>query len=754
MFISMQGSWTIHVKSVEPDYPRRIVVSGAATGNGIHTVTAGMAPLNVTGDLWTIATQYNSGAGFQQSDTRLKFPVSQGGHYKFDIESNDDPSFVDFDDLVLTCTTPASPSDYLIYGNVSTYSGACIYNPCYRGWLVIETAAALQVALQNQLLATVIQRYYPERIPPVIVNPNPPDPGPFVPLMINLGGAAQQTGRVANIFNRAPIASGIAGPKAAEDTGPAAANVTFQRTATVGALEQFQSVSQETIALAKLVDRSRLRCVTNPAANMTLNFQEYDRSAAELAGGPYTGAGVRDFLGSVITDMNGNYIFRFTQSLSELINEVLFDVAPGENPLVQYRPDLIVSVPASSPASGVLYESAPYYNVPNLYRLDLCLPASQVPSTSICFNGNLIGSLGNVFVGGNQNTAGSVSAAALDRNGYNNHLRSDGKITVHNSQAGFGVDCACWVGLIDVKGCLYNTQRRAADPIIRHYTIRYSKDGTHWQFVTESYLHPIFSKRNLPNYNGDLVGPVFATLGVDGIPTPNTPCYKNIQAEVFFDGVDWEFTNLDRYIQLSSGIYQGTQPGTVYFKVEGYDGTGNLVPGAKDLIALYINNNPLGFSLDDVWFVDDGVNIIKAECNLYRMKDASLNAPLHLKFKANDQWGFLDNYDLDISKCGADFAVVESLPGISEGSNPGNTDGNNCPGYEGTAELGKFGNLNSNEITYSPDPVPTKKWLESGESYTVYYVGLTGAKRETNGYNTGINANYITSTAFAVERIP
>ena len=96
---------------------------------------------------------------------------------------------------------------------------------------------------------------------------------------------------------------------------------------------------------------------------------------------------------------------------------------------------------------------------------------------------------------------------------------------------------------------------------------------------------------------------------------------------------------------------------------------------------------------------------------------------------------------------------MESLPGISQGSNPGNTDGNGCPGYRGTAELTKFGNLNSNEITYSPAPVPTKKWLESGESYTVYYVDLTAAKRETNGYNTGISGTYINSTQFAVERI-
>jgi hypothetical protein len=366
-----------------------------------------------------------------------------------------------------------------------------------------------------------------------------------------------------------------------------------------------------------------------------------------------------------------------------------------------------------------------------------------------------------VFIGGNQNTAGSL--AALDRSGNFNHLRPDGKISVHNIQAGFTAECACWVGLIDVKGCMYNTQRSQSDPIIRHYTIRYSKDGVNWQPVTESYLHPIFSKRNLPNYNGDLVGPFPATLQVDGVPTPNVPSYKNIQAEVFFDGIDWEFTNLDRYMQLYSSIYQGTQPGTVYFKVEGYDASGNLVPGAKDLIALYIDNNPLGFSLDEVWFTPDGSNIIEAECNLYRMKEASLNTPLKIKFKANDQWGFLDHYALSITRCQGSIEVVEKYlgiqtapppPGKSSGSNPGNTDGNGCPGYLGTLEIAKFGDLDSHEITYSPKPVPTKKWLESTESYTVYYVDLKAQKRETNGYNSGLSGEYVNSAQFAVERIP
>jgi hypothetical protein len=747
MFISMQGDWTIHVKAKEAAFPQRFIVSGATTGNGTYNATVGMTPVPVTGNLWSIAIQNNPGAGFQQSDTRLKFPVVQGGQYKFDIESNDAGADQDFNDLILTCSTPASVFDYLIYGNVTTYSGLCFFNPCYRGWLVIETEVSLRAALQNPHLAAVIKKYYPERIPPVIVDPNPPDPPYFRPLMINLSGNPA-VGKVANVFRR--VQSEAVTAKASKDAkAEAPAEFVLERTAT-SASRQF-AVSQDALALSTIIDHSFLWCNTSPASNLTLDFQEYDRSASELAGGPYTGTGVRSNLGSVITDMNGNYIFRFTQDLLQSIDEAFSDIAAGENIFVQYRPDLIVSVPNSAPVPPVLYESAPHYNVPNLFRLDLCLPHSRIPQTSLCFNGNLIGQLGNVFVGGNQNTTGSTAVAALDRNGYGNHLRSDGRISVHNPEALFAVDCACWAGTIDLKGCMYNTQRKLSDPIIKRYTIRHSKNGVSWDFVNETYRHPRFGLRDTPFYR-QLVGPFPVTLNVDGVSTADVPSYKNIQAEAFHDGIDWEFTSLDRYMQLTTAIYQGSSPGRVFFKIEGYDAAGNLVPGAKDLIALFIDNNPLGFSLDDVWF-DVGVDIVRAECNLYRIREAALNTPLKLRFKANDEWGFLDNYAMSISKCGAAFAVVESIPGISSGSNPGNTDALGCPGYRGTAELSKFGDLNSHQITYSPSPVPTKKWLESGEGYTLYYVNLSANKRETNGYNSGISGTYINSASFAVERL-
>src|SRR6185312_9689399 len=585
MFISMQGDWTIHVKAKEAAFPQRFIVSGATTGNGTYNATVGMTPIPVTGNLWSIAIQNNPGPGFQQSDTRLKFPVVQGGLYKFDIESNDAGADQDFNDLILTCSTPASVFDYLIYGNVTTYSGRCFYNPCYRGWLVIETEVSLRAALQNPHLAEVIKRYYPERLPPVIVNPNPPDPGPFRPLMINLDNNRAVTGKVANVYRR--VISETTKAAAKDARSEASANLVYERTVTTASSQQARSFSPDTLALSTIIDHAYLWCSTSPASNLTLNFQEYDRSASELAGGPYTGLGVRNSLGTVITDMNGNYIFRFRQELLQSIDEAFHDIAPGENIFIQYRPDLIVSVPNSLPVPPVLYESAPHYNVPNLYRLDLCLPHSEIPRTSLCFNGNLIGQLGNVFIGGNQNTTGSTASADLDRNDYDNHLRPDGRITVHNHEAVFAVDCACWVGTIDLKGCMYNVRRNPSDPIIKRYTIRHSKDGVNWDFVNESYSHPRFSLRDTPFWR-QLVGPFPVTLNVDGVPTLDVPSYKNIQAEAFHDGIDWEFTSLDRYMQLTSSIYQGATPGTVFFKVEGYDAAGNLVPGAKDLIALFI----------------------------------------------------------------------------------------------------------------------------------------------------------------------
>jgi hypothetical protein len=134
------------------------------------------------------------------------------------------------------------------------------------------------------------------------------------------------------------------------------------------------------------------------------------------------------------------------------------------------------------------------------------------------------------------------------------------------------------------------------------------------------------------------------------------------------------------------------------------------------------------------------------------MQVGQLNTPLDITFKANDQWGFLDNYRLAIAKCGGPFGVVESIPGISAGDYPPNAEANNCPGYRGTMELDKFGDVNAHAITYTPDATEGG-WLKPTEDYSLFNVSLSAQKRETNGYNTGISGHYHQSHHFAIQKI-
>ncbi len=757
MYITMQGPWTVQVKSIEDNITeRRFVIAGTGTANdGVHSGNAGTSVfVNVSaGRLWTINIQSKQGGVFTNSDAHLGTPAIHSGNIVFDINSNDADSGNDpiLDDIILSCSTPNTGNDYVIYGNASCYSSPCYYNPCYPRWLVIETAAQLQLALQNPTLAGVIKQLYPERVPYGPGNPNPPDP--FRPMMINLTSTSQAVGRVADIYDIIKTDSAKA-KQTVKTSQDSMSTLKHARSVAIPAAANAKSYSYDISALAAIKQGIMRPCVNESLPNLTLNFTDYDRTISELNGGAYTGTGDRDALGSTITDSAGNYIFRFYYPAYEAAFDAIADVAIGENQAIAYRPDIIVSVPAANPPSSVLYESAPYWDIPILYHLNLCFPCSKVTAPSLCFNGNLIGGLGDVELGGNQNVGGSLAAADLDRNSYGNHLHADGTVHVGGSQAGFAAVCSCWGGIIDVKGCMYNMQRNANDPMISYYTIRFKKPGGTWQFVSESYTHPRFSKRNIPGYIGDPVGPIPMNLNVDGIPT-NAPAYLNIQKQAYHDGLDWEFTDLDRYMQLNSSIYEAGASGTVYFMVEGYDAAGNLVAGAKDLIALYIDNKGLGFSLDKAWIDADGINVVKAECNLYRIKEDHLGDPIKVLFKANDQYGFLDHYSLSISKCNAaGFTHTESPAGKSSETNPTTVDTMSYVPCAGTADPGEFSNLVSNEIDFYPSTGGNGKWLALTETYTVVYIGLTAQQRITNGYNTGLSSVYATSTSIAIERLP
>src|SRR5258706_4194292 len=162
MIISMQGNWTVTVKSKSAAFPQRFVIQGAFINNGPHAGIPGTSVF-VTGNQWSIAIQNNPGTGFQGSSTQLKFPHKNGGNYEFDIVSNDAGGDEDYNDLILTCSTPVNINDFIIYGNVTLYNQRCIRNPCRQFPFVIETQAGLAAALKNDKIRGIIQKLYPER---------------------------------------------------------------------------------------------------------------------------------------------------------------------------------------------------------------------------------------------------------------------------------------------------------------------------------------------------------------------------------------------------------------------------------------------------------------------------------------------------------------------------------------------------------------------------------------------------------------
>ncbi len=748
MIITMQGNWTVRVKSRNADFPQRFIISGATSGNGTYNGVTATAAVAVTGTQWTIAIQHNPGSGFQLSDSKLKFPQQIGLNYVFDIQSNDSGADEDFDDLVLSCSRPATPNDFIIYGNLSLYSGRCIFNPCRRDIFVIETPWALEAALKNSRLREIVEKLYPERVPPFKIDPNPPDPPYFTPVVIDLFGEATQPKTTLNVTRLEADSTKSRSKASAKDAAPAESNFRVEEAVASRSLASESIFSANKYEIARVIDSYFRICNVEPGSGLTLTFEEYDRTISEQAGGPYTGTGNRRLLGDTITDMFGNYIFRFSFDMTFPGLEDAGDSFPGQSVNEFAYPDIIVKVTGVA-SWDVLYESAPYYNVPNLKRINLCLPKSTVRVTSACANGNLIGSLGNVFVGGNQNTTASTSAAALRRYGYNNYFEETGVVSVHNSQAGFGIECAAWSGMIDIFGCLYDETKPLADNDIRWYTIRIARKpligAPAWTYVTENYKHPLFHKRNLPGYNGDDVGPFPTTIS--GVP--NTPAYKNIRYELHAGGpnTDWENAHIDRLIQLRTGLYDivgGVHtPGTFLLRIDGYDSAGNHVAGKTDMIALFIHNRGINFGFSGPNLTDP--SIVNAGCGLFRLTDAQNNSPMELSFMANDPYGFLDSYSLTMSRCPSPTIALQASPMADTAAGASVLAGgastsvrNDCDGYTGT--LDEFG-AGLIATTVSPGAGEVG-WIKSGEYFTIYAFGLTASQRVTNGYNSGLSGLY------------
>ena len=728
MSITMQGAWAVQVKSKSAAFPQQFVISGADSGNGVYPGQPGTPPVWVQGKSWTISILHNPGSGFQPSDERIKFPAKVGSFYQFDIESNDSGGDADFNDLVLTCRMPATASDFLIYGNVSYYEGFCWFNPCFRRWIVVDTLPAVVAAIKNPVLGKLIKNLYPQVHKAALQSKGGDDD--IRPIVLPLQADTALPPSMALGIETKPDEFQLAaeGKKRATKVNFDAAVTTQSRV--IDQLPAIQWQAQQKLELAKILDKIQLFCQTGPVPNAILRFQEYDRTNAEKAGGPYSGDGNRFNLGACVADANGNYIFRFTQSfLAELV-EGLFDRAPGETFNVQKMPDLIAQLLDPADLSVVNFETAAHFNVPLLKRIDLCVPKSKVGTVSQpCTGQNIIQQLGNIIVGPPSPTGA--------RTGAGNHLTADGLITANHFLAP-KVKCAGWRNNFALYGCLSNTS-------IKHYTVEYVNDDGDWTLIGDPLalpkfvLNPITLIKELVNVP---VGPTTRNLRVNGNTNPavSAPAYDNIEID---PDPDWYATSRRLKAYLKTAKYTDTAR-PVRFRLTGFASNGNQVSGAREYITLFIDNSAVrqNFDID----IADEVTMDSqslGNCALFTLPEGEEATPITVRFKAIQRTGLMNAYTLFMQKgATGGFQVDPDVePATFSGGtlttvdnrgrtyvHPGDT---NChllfsgTDREGTADADGY---------YEVELVPQSgRWLEPGQTFCAFSLNLSCTTRQTNG---------------------
>lgn len=705
MSVSMQGTWTVSVKSKNAAFAQRFVIQGSSNGkDGVHSGTSGTSVI-VMGTQWSVKIENDKGNGhWGPSKERIGTPASIGGQVVFDIKSDDGGgSDMDYDDLILTCSLVPSDSEYIIYGKVRSYSGSCRYNPCFPfPYLVIDTRSVLERALLNEKLRGAILALYPERLRLFekaqrrFPKPFPgPDPEPFRPMMIPLAEsergsvlAAQKTRAEART-----LGSQILDIQSDAETSKA----------TVGSA-LLSKYSDSILELAKSKDIFSPICTTKARPGLLLRFQEYDRTAAELVGGPYTAAGNRQTLGLTVSDELGNYIFRFTRTLADISDEII-DIPGGVSTATGLRPDVIAQVIAGIGATPtVLYESGLFSDIANLKRIDLCIPSDVLQHGSDnCLGTRAIQSIGNVFT----------------IPGVGNTLDAVGRITATNTN-GPQITRGAWSGALHMFACFLGK------PQVKTYTIRYRKPGGDWHFVEEAYTHINKSAIGDPGSPLHKVGPSSYSLKVDGGLAQTVPAYNNIEADP-----NWVETHRLRKIILSSSIYTaalypGEGNGSAEFKIEGYDVTGTKVVGAEDTVTLYIDNRAMTGDIASV----SKAGVPLGECGLFVLSSPA--EAITVRFNANHPGGFLDAWDFNVYYGSAHHLSVHDNSPTSQPLSVSYSEVIHGNSFLGTANGVAPDGDGYVTVNLVPDG---SAWLPAGKTFCAFSFEVSGNLRITDGYS-------------------
>lgn len=709
MAITMQGSWTLRVSARNAAFPQRFVVSGAATGNGTYDGTVG-GSVFVTGAQWSVNVQHQpTGQPWRDSAQRIGFPGVSGGLLRFDIRSNDSGADQDFDDLVLTCSLPASSSDYVLYGTVRTYAGACLFNPCRDDYVVLDPPFHLPTLCERfPRLCAVIEKLYPERlrVPPI---PLPDPPPELLPIVIPTGVPSVANGLVfQSQLPRAPQADEQ--PFAQREADAVAAlglsvrRTAFKSTAMAAGLDKLSRADLETIAAIRDVG-VRLRCNVERAPGLLLRFQEYDRTATERLGGAYSGAGTRQDLGLAVTDQLGHYIFRFSPSLADLAEETA-DVGIGETLAVQLRPDVIVQVLGTGLTAT--FETAPYNNVANLQRIDLCVPHDRAHPSRACEGDRVIQRVGDVV----------VLHSALG--GHPNTLDADGRITCRTVNAP-QVDCAGWRGGLRLYACF-------GRPEAAHYAIFHKRPSeTLWRPVSQphalNWIPNLVAGGTSVGATNRMVTPSVPLVGGAGQPVPT---YDNHEG-------DLNWIENDLKIILDSSLYRPwDEPGPVQFHIEAYDNAGHAIPATADTVTLYIHNRTAITGRPgkgDIFSIMMGATQL-GDCGLFVL--SAPDVPLKVTYRAVDPEGFVDGWALSVTR-GNNHPVPTV---VASGVQPKHFHAAAQPcDFTGTRDE-PTADIDDYVLTaLKPDPLGADgpNWLPAGHDFCAFAFTLTATDRVTDG---------------------
>jgi hypothetical protein len=687
MTIGLQGTWSVSVKSKSASWAQRFVIAGADSGNGTYTGATTTPAVLVSGEQWGVTIQNNPSGpvSWRPSRARLANFRVDGAFFKVDVESDDGGGFAgdeDFNDLVLTASKPLSASEWIVYGTVKTYGGRCLFNPCFPfPWVVIDTAAQLQRLLGYTEMRTILEREYGSDVASLAERDD------FRPMMLSRGGSSRAGYQVRGA-TKVKEAKGAKNKKATLET---------TATASVTAADRLEYRGNLTTADAGIIDKliPVRPCTVDPLGQALMRFVEYDRTDAELGGGSYTGFGDRETLGVSATDEFGNYVYSFTRSVADLVEEAAGDTPIGGDPVVSANPDLIIQFP-EVPDGVASYETAPYYDIPNVRRIDLCIRKDAlIPKP--CRGGGVLQYLGDIPIVNNPGSA----------------LHSDGTITNNNalSESGPNITRGAWRGKVDIIGCFENSQAP-----VTHYTIRYRVDSSPWQYLN------IDASGLRVQGNG-----VFISESYGADPTAlsfgTVPAYRNIEVES-----GWSLEAEHRKARVNLGTLLDTVPlarriADVWFVIRGYDSSGNYVPGTYDSIKLRVDDQPTTGDIASI--VVPGETDLDGCALLHLPSDTT---PLEVKLRALDPDGFMTMWSLRAIRgsnqpVGLTDVVTAAAPG---GSYPGEIVDNL---YEGTSE--RFAADIDGYVTISITP-PVSGWL-GDEEFCAYSFELSVQDRTTNG---------------------